>query len=404
MAHIYRDDFPLLKSQDIAYLDNAATAQRPQCVLDAIARFYRTENANPLRGLYPLSVAATESYKGAREAVRAFINAKSSREIVFTRNTTESLNLVAYSYGQSHVKAGDEVLVSVMEHHSDLLPWQMVCRNTGATLKFMECEPDGSLDLNKVEALITDKTKIVACTQVSNVLGRVYPIREIAALAHKVGAVMVVDGAQSTPHIPVDVEALGADFFAFSGHKLYGPMGIGVLYGREELLNDMPPFLTGGEMIESVTREGAVFAEVPHKFEAGTVNAGGAVALAAAIDYLESVGLENVHAQEQALTRYAYEGMKKIPGVNILGSDDPDKHCGILSFTVDGVHPHDIATILDSCHVDVRAGHHCAQPLLAYLGVRSCARASLAFYNTTADIDRFLAALGGVRKEMGYAE
>ena len=404
MAHIYRDDFPLLKSQDIAYLDNAATAQRPQCVLDAIARFYRTENANPLRGLYPLSVAATESYKGAREAVRAFINAKSSREIVFTRNTTESLNLVAYSYGQSHVKAGDEVLVSVMEHHSDLLPWQMVCRNTGATLKFMECEPDGSLDLNKVEALITDKTKIVACTQVSNVLGRVYPIREIAALAHKVGAVMVVDGAQSTPHIPVDVEALGADFFAFSGHTLYGPMGIGVLYGREELLNDMPPFLTGGEMIESVTREGAVFAEVPHKFEAGTVNAGGAVALAAAIDYLESVGLENVHAQEQALTRYAYEGMKKIPGVNILGSDDPDKHCGILSFTVDGVHPHDIATILDSCHVDVRAGHHCAQPLLAYLGVRSCARASLAFYNTTADIDRFLAALGGVRKEMGYAE
>ena len=404
MEYNYKNDFPLLAHSDIAYLDSAATAQRPQCVIDAERDFYCLHNANPLRGLYPLSVAATEDYENARNSVRAFIGAKSSEEIIFTRNTTEGLNLVAYSYGLSHVKAGDEILISTMEHHSNILPWQMVCRQTGAQLKFMECEPDGSLDLNKVEALITARTRVVALQQVSNVLGREYPIRAVAELAHRVGAVLVVDGAQSTPHIPVDVQALDADFFAFSGHKVYGPMGIGVLYGREELLNAMPPFLTGGEMIESVTREGAVFAEAPHKFEAGTVNAGGAVALAAAIDYLESVGLENVHAQEQALTRYAYEGMKKIPGVNILGSDDPDKHCGILSFTVDGVHPHDIATILDSCHVDVRAGHHCAQPLLAYLGVRSCARASLAFYNTTADIDRFLAALGGVRKEMGYAE
>lgn len=404
MAHIYRDDFPLLKSQDIAYLDNAATAQRPQCVLDAIARFYRTENANPLRGLYPLSVAATESYEGAREAVRAFINAKSSREIVFTRNTTESLNLLAYSYGLSHVKAGDEVLVSVMEHHSDLLPWQMVCRNTGATLKFMECEPDGSLDLNKVEALITDKTKIVACTQVSNVLGRVYPIREIAALAHKVGAVMVVDGAQSTPHIPVDVEALGADFFAFSGHKLYGPMGIGVLYGREELLNDMPSFLTGGEMIESVTREGAVFAELPQKFEAGTVNAAGAVGLHAAIDYVNRIGFAEIHRQEAALTRRAMDDIRNIPCVHVLGSDDPEEHCGIVTFTVDGVHPHDISEILASDGVAIRAGHHCAQPLHAYLGRPSTARASLAFYNTEADIDRLLDSISTLRERMGYGK
>ena len=397
-------DFPLLAQRDVVYLDSAATAQRPQCVLDAEREFYTRHNANPLRGLYPLSIEATDALESARAAVARFLGAAQSEEIVFTRNTTEGLNLVAYSYGLSHVKAGDEILISTMEHHSNILPWQMVCRQTGAQLKFMECEPDGSLDPNKVEALITARTRVVALQQVSNVLGREYPIRAVAELAHRVGAVLVVDGAQSMPHLPVNVQELGADFLAFSGHKLYGPMGIGALYGRRELLEEMPPFLTGGEMIESVTREGAVFAEAPHKFEAGTVNAGGAVALAAAIDYLESVGLENVHAQEQALTRYAYEGMKKIPDVNILGSDDPDKHCGILSFTVDGVHPHDIATILDSCHVDVRAGHHCAQPLLAYLGVRSCARASLAFYNTTADIDRFLAALGGVRKEMGYAE
>ena len=404
MHYDYRNDFPLLMQNKIIYIDNAATSQRPQCVIDAEGDFYKNYNANPLRGLYSLSVEATEVYENAREAVRKFIGAEKSNEIIFTRNTTESLNLVAYSYGLSNVKKGDEIVVSIMEHHSDLLPWQMVAETCGAELKFIECAKDGSIDLEKVKELITSRTKIVAMTQVSNVLGREYPVKEIAKLAHEKGAVMVVDGAQSTPHMRVDVTDLDADFFAFSGHKLLAPMGIGVLYGKEELLEKMPPFLSGGEMIDSVTRTSAVYAELPHKFEAGTVNAGGAVALAAAIDYLESIGLENVHAQEQALTRYAYEGMKKIPGVNILGSDDPDKHCGILSFTVDGVHPHDIATILDSCHVDVRAGHHCAQPLLAYLGVRSCARASLAFYNTTADIDRFLAALGGVRKEMGYAE
>ena len=404
MAHGYREDFPLLNSLDIAYLDSAATAQRPQCVLDAEAEFYKTRNANPLRGLYPLSVAATDAYEDAREAVRAFLNAGSTREIIFTRNTTEGLNLVAYSYGLSHVKAGDEILVSIMEHHSNLLPWQMVCRQTGAALKFMECEMDGALDLNKVEALITPKTKIVACTQVSNVLGRVNPIREIAELAHRGGAVMVVDGAQSTPHIPVDVQALGADFLSFSGHKVYGPMGIGVLYGREALLEEMPPFLTGGEMIESVTRESAVYVELPHKFEAGTVNAAGAVGLHAAIDYVNRVGFENMHRQEVDLTRRAMEGIRNIPSVHVLGSENPEEHCGIITFTVDGVHPHDISEVLASDGVAIRAGHHCAQPLLAYLGHPSTARASLAFYNTEAEIDRLLESLSTLRERMGYGK
>ena len=404
MAHTYRDDFPLLNSLDIAYLDNAATAQRPQCVLDAVTEFYKSKNANPLRGLYPLSVSATESYESARDTVRDFLNAKSSSEIIFTRNTTEGLNLVAYSYGLSNVKAGDEVLVSIMEHHSNLLPWQMVCRRTGAALKFMECEPDGTLDLNKVASLITPKTKIVACTHVSNVLGRVNPIHEIAELAHRVGAVMVVDAAQSTPHIPVDVQALGADFLSFSGHKVYGPMGIGVLYGREELLDAMPPFLTGGEMIESVTREGAVFAELPHKFEAGTVNAADAVGLQAAIEYVKSVGFEQMHRQEVALTRRAMDGIRGIPSVHVLGSENPEEHCGIITFTVDGVHPHDISEILASDGVAIRAGHHCAQPLLAYLKHPSTARASLAFYNTEAEIDRLLDSLSTLRERMGYGK
>ena len=401
MAHAYRDDFPLLKNLDIAYLDNAATAQRPQCVLDAEAKFYQLHNANPLRGLYPLSIAATDDYENAREAVRAFLNAKSAREIIFTRNTTEGLNLVAYSYGLSHVKAGDEILVSILEHHSNLLPWQMVCRQTGATLKFMECEPDGSLDLNKVEALITDKTKLVACTQVSNVIGRINPIRQIADMAHRHGAVMVVDGAQSTPHIPVDVQALDADFLAFSGHKLYGPMGIGVLYGKETLLEEMPPFLTGGEMIESVTREGAVFAELPHKFEAGTVNAGGAVGLAAALDYMDSIGFPAMEAQEYRLVCQAMEGLGKIPHVHILGAQDPGNHHGIVTFTIDGVHPHDVSEILESDGVNVRAGHHCAQPLLQHLGPRSATRASFMFYNTQEEVERLVRSVAGVRERMG---
>ena len=402
MAHTYRDDFPLLNSLDIAYLDNAATAQRPQCVLDAVTEFYKSKNANPLRGLYPLSVSATESYESARDTVRDFLNAKSSREIIFTRNTTEGLNLVAYSYGLSNVKAGDEVLVSIMEHHSNLLPWQMVCRRTGAALKFMECEPDGTLNLNKVASLITPKTKIVACTHVSNVLGRVNPIREIAELAHRVGAVMVVDAAQSTPHIPVDVQALGADFLSFSGHKVYGPMGIGVLYGKRALLEEMPPFLTGGEMIESVTREGAVFAELPHKFEAGTVNAAGAAGLRAAIEYVESVGFDAMHRQELALTQRTLTGMADMPHIHVIGSDRAEEHNGIVTFTVEGVHPHDVSEILACDGVDVRAGHHCAQPLLQHLGYSATVRASFAFYNTENEVDRLLQSLSTIRERMGY--
>ena len=404
MTYHYKQDFPIFQHTDVAYIDNAATAQRPQCVLDAVADFYRCHNANPLRGLYPLSVEATDIYEQARETVRDFIGARSEREIIFTRNTTESLNLIAYSYGLTHVKAGDEVLVSIMEHHSDLLPWQMVCRQTGAELKFIECAPDGSVDLQQIESLITERTKIVAMTQVSNVLGRKYPVPEVAAMAHKKGAVMVVDGAQSTPHMPVNVQELGADFFAFSGHKVFGPMGIGGLYGREDLLEEMPPFLSGGEMIESVTRDGAVFAELPHKFEAGTVNAADAVGLHAAIDYVKSIGFTAMHQQEVALTRRAMDAIGEMPHVHVLGSEKPEEHCGIITFTVDGVHPHDISEILASDGVAIRAGHHCAQPLLAYLKHPSTARASLAFYNTESEVDRLLDSISTLRERMGYGK
>lgn len=404
MERDYKKDFPLFAGTADVYLDNAATAQRPRCVMDAEADFYLHHNANPLRGLYPLSVEATEIYEASRETVRGFIGAASADEIIFTRNTTESLNLVAYSYGLTHVKAGDEVLVSVMEHHSDLLPWQMVCRAAGAELKFIECAPDGSIDLAAVERLITAKTKIVAIAQVSNVLGREYPVAEIARLAHKKGAVIVVDGAQSTPHMPVDVRALDADFFAFSGHKVFGPMGIGVLYGKRALLDAMPPFLTGGEMIESVTRTGAVYAELPHKFEAGTVNAAGAAGLKAALEYVSGVGFAEMQRRELALTAHAMEALGAIDHVHILGSSKPEEHTGIVTFTLDGVHPHDISEILASDGVCVRAGHHCAQPLLAHLGLNATVRASMAFYNTPDEIDRLAHSLSTVRERMGYGK
>ncbi len=402
MSRNFKEDFPLLMNDPVIYLDNAATAQRPQCVLDAERDFYLHDNANPLRGAYPLSVAATEDYENARKTVRDFIHAKSAREIIFTRNTSESINLIAYSYGLSRVKAGDEILVSIMEHHSNLLPWQMVCRQTGAELKFMECAPDGSVDLNVIEEQITEKTKIVAMTHVSNVLGRVNPIREVAAMAHRVGAVMVVDGAQSTPHMPIDVQHLGADFFAFSGHKLMGPMGIGVLYGREELLEQMPPFLTGGEMIDSVSRYDAKYAQLPHKFEAGTVNAAGAVGLQAAIAYIGSVGFETMEQRELALTARTLNGLRSIPHVHVLGSEKPEEHTGILTFTIDNVHPHDVSEILIADGIAVRAGHHCAQPLLQHLGVSSATRASFMFYNTEEEADAFLASVATVRERMGY--
>lgn len=404
MHYDYRNDFPLLMQNKIIYIDNAATSQRPQCVIDAEGDFYKNYNANPLRGLYSLSVEATEVYENAREAVRKFIGAEKSNEIIFTRNTTESLNLVAYSYGLSNVKKGDEIVVSIMEHHSDLLPWQMVAKTCGAELKFIECAKDGSIDLEKVKELITSRTKIVAMTQVSNVLGREYPVKEIAKLAHEKGAVMVVDGAQSTPHMRVDVTDLDADFFAFSGHKLLAPMGIGVLYGKEELLEKMPPFLSGGEMIDSATRTSAVYAELPHKFEAGTVNAAGAAGLKAAIDYIEKVGFDYIGEREIALTSRAIEKMKKIPHVNIIGSENADEHTGIVTFTIDNVHPHDISEILAADGIAVRAGHHCAQPLLTHLGLNSTARASFAFYNTEDEVDKFTGSVATIRERMGYGE
>ena len=404
MHYDYRNDFPLLMQNKIIYIDNAATSQRPQCVIDAEGDFYKNYNANPLRGLYSLSVEATEVYENAREAVRKFIGAEKSNEIIFTRNTTESLNLVAYSYGLSNVKKGDEIVVSIMEHHSDLLPWQMVAKTCGAELKFIECAKDGSIDLEKVKELITSRTKIVAMTQVSNVLGREYPVKEIAKLAHEKGAVMVVDGAQSTPHMRVDVTDLDADFFAFSGHKLLAPMGIGVLYGKEELLEKMPPFLSGGEMIDSVTRTSAVYAELPHKFEAGTVNAAGAAGLKAAIEYIEKVGFDYISEREIALTSRAIEKMKKIPHVNIIGSENADEHTGIVTFTIDNVHPHDISEILAADGIAVRAGHHCAQPLLTHLGLNSTARASFAFYNTEDEVDKFTDSVATIRERMGYGE
>ena len=404
MHYDYRNDFPLLMQNKIIYIDNAATSQRPQCVIDAEGDFYKNYNANPLRGLYSLSVEATEVYENAREAVRKFIGAEKSNEIIFTRNTTESLNLVAYSYGLSNVKKGDEIVVSIMEHHSDLLPWQMVAKTCGAELKFIECAKDGSIDLEKVKELITSRTKIVAMTQVSNVLGREYPVKEIAKLAHEKGAVMVVDGAQSTPHMRVDVTDLDADFFAFSGHKLLAPMGIGVLYGKEELLEKMPPFLSGGEMIDSVTRTSTVYAELPHKFEAGTVNAAGAAGLKAAIDYIEKVGFDYISEREIALTSRAIEKMKKIPHVNIIGSENADEHTGIVTFTIDNVHPHDISEILAADGIAVRAGHHCAQPLLTHLGLNSTARASFAFYNTEDEVDKFTDSVATIRERMGYGE
>lgn len=400
----FRTDFPLIAENRTIYIDNAATSQRPQCVLDAVNDFYLKHNANPLRGTYPLSVEATDLYKEARKSVRDFIGAASSREIIFTRNTTESINLVAYSYGLNNIKSGDEILVSIMEHHSNLLPWQMVARQTGATLRFLECRPDGSLDLDEVKSLITDKTKLVAITQVSNVLGIVNPIREIAALAHEKGAVIVVDGAQSTPHMPVHVQELDADFFAFSGHKIFGPMGIGVLYGKKKLLKQMPPFLSGGEMIDSVTREGAKYAELPHKFEAGTVNAAGAVGLKAALDYVRSVGYEEMQKRELAVTRRALEGLKQIPHVHVLGSEKAEEHTGILTFTIDDVHPHDVSEILISDGISVRAGHHCAQPLLNYLGVSAATRASFMFYNTEEEADAFVKSIASIRERMGYGK
>ncbi len=409
----FRKDFPLFKSIDektsdlndgLVYLDTAATSQKPFCVIEAMNDFYSQNNANPLRGLYSLSERATKLYEEARQTIADFINAKQSREIVFTRNTSESLNLVAYTYGLANVNKGDEIVVSIMEHHSNILPWQFVCKTKGATLKFMYIDKETGEIPESEFAKITPKTKIVAVAYVSNVLGTTNPVKKIAEIAHKNGAVIVIDGAQSAQHIKVDVQDINADFFAMSSHKLCGPMGIGALYGKIELLENMPPFLRGGEMIEYVTETDAIWAEVPHKFEAGTVSAGDAVGFAAAVKYIQSVGLNTITEHDNTLACKLIEGLKKIPHVNIVGNKDGTKRCGIVTFTVDGVHPHDIATLLSDEKIAIRAGHHCAQPLGAYLGQPATARASIYFYNTEEEIDFFLSKVARLREWSGYKD
>lgn len=400
----FRKDFPLFRENPVIYLDNAATTQRPACVMQAEETFYREYNANPLRGIYALGQEATERYEEAREAVRAFINAASAEEIIFTRNTTESLNLVAYSYGLTHLNKGDEIVVSILEHHSNLLPWQRLAKLTGAELKFLECEPDGQVTEEQIDRAFSNRTKLMAITRISNVLGRETKLARIIAQAKKSGAAVVVDAAQSVAHMPTDVQSMDADFLAFSGHKMFGPMGIGVLYGKKALLREMEPFLLGGEMIQSVTRTDAVWAELPHRFEAGTVNAAGAWGLKAAMEYISNVGFEAIRERELALTAQALTGLQEIPHIQIQGADRPEDHSGILSFTVEGVHPHDVSSILDADGIAVRAGHHCAQPLLEHLGVSSTTRASIAFYNTAEEINMFLASVESIRRRMGYGK
>lgn len=402
LTYDYKKDFPILMAKDVAYLDNSATTQKPLCVIEAERDFYLKHNANPLRGLYELAMEATDAYEDARIAVQKFINAKTEQEIIFTRNASESLNLVAYTYGLANLHEGDEIVTTIMEHHSNMLPWRMVAEKTGATLKYIECEADGTVTDAAIEAAITEKTKLVAMAEVSNVLGRLNPIAKLISEAHKVGAVAVIDAAQSAPHMSVDVQKMDADFLAFSGHKMLGPMGIGVLYGKKELLEAMPPFLRGGEMISFVSRDGQEYAPLPHKFEAGTVNAAGAVGLHAAIDYISSIGFEVIEAREAALTKLAFDAMQKIEGVHIIGGKTAEEHKGILTFTVDGVHPHDIAAILDADGVNIRAGNHCAQPLLDHLCTGATARASIAFYNTQEDVERFIKSLSTIRERMGY--
>ncbi|MDO5028291.1 MAG: SufS family cysteine desulfurase [Bacillota bacterium] len=398
----YRKDFPLLEKEALAYLDNAATSQKPQCVLDAVMKYYQEDNANPMRGLYDLSVRATKVYEEARRKTAKYLNASRPEEIVFTRNASESLNLIAYSYGLDFIKEGDEILVGITEHHSNLLPWRMVAEKTGAKVKYIECQEDGSISEDYFKSLLSEKTKLVALTHLSNVIGRQYPVKRFIELAHQVGAVFVLDICQSMAHIKIDIQDLDADFAAFSGHKMFAPMGIGGLYGKYELLDKMSPFLRGGEMIETVTLEGQTYAEVPHKFEAGTVNAGGARGLSAAIDYIEKVGMENIAKREEELTRRALEGLKDYPYIKILGAKEAENHHGIISFAVEGVHPHDIAEILSHDGIAIRAGHHCAQPLLSHLGVRSSARASISFYNTEEEVDKFVKSVKSLRGKMGY--
>ena len=406
-AQDFLKDFPLLNREingrKIAYLDNGATTQKPEQMIQSICGYYGGCNANPHRGAYALSVKATDIYENARKRTAQFIRAKRPEEIIFTKNATEALNLVAYSYGLSNVQAGDEIVISVSEHHSNLVPWQFVAKSKGAVLKYIYLEADGNLSQEDIETKITEKTKIVAVTQVSNVLGLKNDVKSIVKKAHSVGAVAVVDGSQSVAHMAVDVTDLDADFFAFSGHKMLSPMGIGVLYGKYELLDAMPPFLMGGDMIEYVQEQETTWAEVPSKFEAGTQNVGGAAGLTAAIDYLEKITFDRIEAIEKELVDYALPQLQELPYVELYGCDSQqDNKTGIIAFNIKDVHPHDVATILDSYGVAVRAGHHCAQPLHRFLGLNASCRASFYLYNTRDDIDRWIDAVKKVRGVLGY--
>jgi len=388
-------DFPILArpvhGRRLVYLDNGATTQKPEAVIEAERRFYRESNANIHRGVHWLSQHATELYDAARATVQRYLNAAHAEEIVFTRGTTEAINLVAHSWGHSRLEAGDEILLTTLEHHSNIVPWQLLCAQTGAVLKVAPVDDAGELDLAAFDALLGERTRLVAITHVSNALGTVNPVAELTARAHAAGAVVLVDGAQAVAHQAVDVQAIGCDFYAFSGHKLYGPTGIGVLYGRAERLAAMPPWQGGGDMIRTVAFERSTFAEPPQRFEAGTPNIAGAIGLAAAIDYVDRVGLARITAHEHALLEHASAAVGGIPGVRLVGTAR-DK-AGILSFLVDGIHPHDLGTILDAEGVAIRAGHHCAMPLMTRFGIPGTARASFAMYNDIGDIDALVAAI-----------
>jgi cysteine desulfurase/selenocysteine lyase len=395
-----RGDFPVLRrrvhGRPLVYLDNAATTQKPQAVIDRLAQYYAEENANIHRGVHLLSVAATNAYDAARDQVRRFINAADAREVVFVRGATEAINLVAATYGRATVGAGDEIVISEMEHHSNIVPWQMLCDEKGARLRVIPMTDAGELRLDAYERLLGPRTRIVAVAHVSNALGTINPIDEIVRLAHQRGIAVLIDGAQSVAHMPVDVQASGCDFFAFSGHKVFGPTGIGVLYGRAALLEEMPPYQGGGDMIRSVTFERTLYNDVPYRFEAGTPNIAGVLGLAAAIQYLMDLGVERVAAHEHELLAYGTAALSEIAGLRPTGT--ALRKAGILSFVMDNVHPHDIGTILDRDGVAIRAGHHCCQPLMARLGVPATARASLALYNTREEIDALVTSLRKVRE------
>jgi cysteine desulfurase / selenocysteine lyase len=401
-----REDFPILREttngKPIVYLDNAASTQKPRQVIDAVATHYERNNANVHRGIHELSNRATDAYDAARLQVASLFGIADAAELVWTRGTTEGLNLIAYAWGMSNLRAGDEILLSVLEHHSNLVPWQIVAQRTGARLRFLQLDDQGRLDLSALDALLTERTKLVSLAHVSNALGTVNPIREIAARAKAVGALMVVDGAQSAPHMPVDVPSLGADFYAFSGHKMCGPTGIGGLWGRREVLEAMPPFHGGGDMIEWVELESSTYAPIPARFEAGTPNVAGAVGLGAAAEYLAGIGRDAILAHERQLIGYAVQRLGEIPDLTILGPRDIEERSGVVSFTLADIHPHDLATILDSEGVAIRAGHHCTQPLMKCLGVGSTARASFYLYNTLEEVDVLVDGLHKARGLFGY--